>query len=250
MKTKDYTIFRNIDGNRKINQGHVTDLVEAIDRKNLLEYFPVLVNEKMEIIDGQHRLSAAIQLQIDIPYAQVHGLKIEDVMQINTNSKSWAMKDFIDSWITLDKPDYKILKTYYEKYKINPSTAVRLLKGSSYAYIGCGGRQATALIRSGNFKVSSLGYAEKIADQLVILRKYTDFEPTRDRELIGAVMRINANPIFDFDKFISKLKLHNLSVEKRPSEKYYILHIEELYNFKNSSKVTELYESTYKNIVS
>lgn len=247
-KTTNYEIFKDIHGNRKINKGHVSKLVEAIERKNLLEYFPILCNEDMEVIDGQHRLSAAMRLQTTIWYAIVPGLQIEDVMSINTNSKSWTMMDFINSWIVLDKPDYQVLLTYLETYKMNPSVAASILSG--YTKFKSSGSDISKSIKSGDFKVASLHYAEKIATQLQALSKYTDdnLNPMKDREFIGCMMRLNANKHFDFDYLMSKLKLHDLSIEKRPSEKYYIILMEELYNFNNKKRKVELYVSSYERL--
>jgi hypothetical protein len=241
MKTNDYTIFRNINGNRKVNEGHVLRLTNAIERKNLLPYYPILCNENMEIIDGQHRLAAAVRLGYDVYYEKIAGLRIEDVMEINTNSKSWAIRDFINSWIVLDKPDYRVLRNFMEQYGLSPTIAACLLRG--YGQI-TGGGDISRMIKSGDFKVSSESFAQKIAEQVVEARKHADFEPASDREFIATLMKLNSNHSFDFDRLTSKLKLHELRIQKRPSEKYYILHIEELYNFHNSI-VTELYKSTY-----
>lgn len=245
-KTRDYRIFKDISGNRKINKGHVNSLVQAIERKNLLEYFPVLCNEHMEVIDGQHRLSAAIQLGIEVPYAVVNGLRLEDVMEINTNSAGWKITDFIDSHIVTGKQDYVILKSFMERYGFNPTTAGSILVGF---YNMRHGGSIGALIKSGEFKVASISYAEKIAGQLQKLGFYSDdnLNPMKDRELIMALMRLNANPDFSFDRLYSKMELHaGCRLEKRPSEKYYIIHIEELYNFKTSKSMVELYKSSYE----
>lgn len=245
--TTDYGIFKNIDGNRKVNKSHVSRLVQTIERKNLLEYFPILCNEDMEVIDGQHRLSAAIQLKLSVPYAKVNGLRIEDVMEINTNSKSWTMIDFINSWIALGHSDYMILKNFIETHNINPSTSAAMLAGfQSFT----GGSVQSKKVRDGSFKVASLSYAEKIASQLHDLKKYCseNMSPFKDREFICALMRLNTNEDFDFERFLAKLKLHDLTIEKRANEKYYILEIEELYNFRNSI-IQDLYKSSYEHSI-
>jgi hypothetical protein len=244
QKTTKYEIFKDVSGNRKINRGHVQRLVDAIERKNLLPYFPILLNEDMEVIDGQHRLAAAIKLGYEIYYSIVPGLRIEDVMSINTNSKSWALTDFIDSWIVLDKPDYDILKAFIHTYGINPSVAGQMLQGY---YVLRTGHNIGQTIKKGEFKVNSLQFAEKIAEQLVKLKKYCeDFDPMKDRELIAALMRLSTNETFDFEQLMARLRMHGLKMEKRPSEKYYILQIEELYNFRLSKNLVELYKSTYQ----
>lgn len=57
-KTKDYTSFRAIVSNREVNKAHVKKLAASIRKKNLLYIRPVIVNDRMEIIDGQHRVAA------------------------------------------------------------------------------------------------------------------------------------------------------------------------------------------------
>lgn len=241
MKTSDYTLFRNITGNRKIKEGHVVRLSRAIERKNLLPYYPVLVNEHMEVIDGQHRLAAAVRLGYDVHYEKIKGLRIEDVMEINTNSKGWSTRDFIDSWIVLDKPDYRVLRNMMEKYELSPTVAASLLRGFTNLR---GGGDIARLIRVGEFKVVSETLGRRLAEWLGELKNYTDFNPSTDRELISALMRLNNNDKFEFPRLLSKMKLHGLKLQKRPSEKYYVLHIEELYNYHNSI-IVELYKSTY-----
>jgi hypothetical protein len=248
MKTSDYGIFKDISGNRKINENHVKNLIQAIERRNLLPYFPVLVNEKNEVIDGQHRLTAAMRLNQPVYYEKVSGLRIEDVMQINISSKSWGMMDFINSWIELDKPDYVKLKNFIDTYGFNPSVAASILKGVN-GFSGASG-DISKEIKWGKFKVASTEYAEKIALFIKKLEKYSDFPVNRDRELIRAIMYLNANPSFDFDRLEAKLRMHNLELEKRPSTKYYLLHIEEIYNWHTgqAGKV-ELYVSTSERFV-
>lgn len=248
LKTRDYRIFKDISGNRKVVPGHVKKLADAIERKNLLEYFPILCNEHMEVIDGQHRLSACVRLGIEVPYAKVHGLKIEDVMQINTNSKSWSITDFINSWIALGNKQYVVLKDFIDRYGMNPSTSAAILQG--YSSFRSGGNTAKS-VKTGDFKVTSLEYAEKIAEQIVKLKKYSDFDPAKDREFISALMRLNTNKDFDFERLVSKLQVHGVKIEKRDSEKYYIIHVEELYNFnvKATSSFVELYKSSYESSI-
>ena len=52
-ETRDYKAFSFITGNRNINKSHLEKL-----RKSMMEMLipiPIVVNEKLQIIDGQHR---------------------------------------------------------------------------------------------------------------------------------------------------------------------------------------------------
>lgn len=243
QKTNDYSIFRQIDGNRKIHHGHVSRLKDAIERKNLLEYFPILLNEDMEIIDGQHRLTAAAALGLPITYAIVPGLRLADVVAINTHSKGWTIMDFVDSHIELGKVQYQTLKDFTSRYGMGVTTSAALLMG--YTSMKTGG--ISKVIKNGDFRIGSLEQAEYIAEQLIVLKKYcSDFNPTQERELIMALLLLRRNQTFDFDRLIAKLRLSNGSIAKRISVKYYLLQIEEVYNF-NAKITTELYASSMKN---
>lgn len=249
MKTLDYSIFKTIDGNRNINKGHVSRLVNAIERKNLLQYFPVLLNEKYEVIDGQHRLLAAMRLGLPVDFEVIQGLELQDVVSINTNSINWSLEDFINSYIELGREHYKTLKAFMDEYHMGATTSASLLAGVNGFK---GGWNTSVAIKNGSFKIGSLEQAEKIAKQIREISKYCDnFVPSRDREFIAALLRLSKNKDFDFTRLISKLKLNGLMIEKRPSDKYYIIHIEELYNFnvKIESSKTELYVSTLKNTI-
>lgn len=68
LKTSSYTRFNSMRGNRKVSERHVRSLVNSISNRNLLAANPILVDEAMNVIDGQHRLEAARKLNTPIYY--------------------------------------------------------------------------------------------------------------------------------------------------------------------------------------
>ena len=54
--TTDYTRFKTLVGNRKPNDLHVKRLSNSFQKRYL--FSPILINEKWQIIDGQHRFQA------------------------------------------------------------------------------------------------------------------------------------------------------------------------------------------------
>ena len=244
MKTSDYSIFNTIEGNRNISREHVSRLANAIENKNLLQYFPVLVNENMEVIDGQHRLMAAAKLGYDVHYEVVPGLTIEHVVSINTNLRKWTLMDFIESYIELGKNDYVILKGFIERYKMGASLSAGLLMGFQALR---GGSHIAQTIKDGKFSIGSFDQAEKIAEQLQKLASHAEFPVNQDREFVLALVKLNKNPQFDFDRLLAKLKMSGDKLQKRHSAKYYLIHVEELYNWSNSKNKVELYVSSANN---
>lgn len=240
MTTKDYTIFRNIAGNRKIIPAHIEKLAAAIERKNLLKYFPILCNEKMEVIDGQHHLMAAAKLGYEVTYEVVPGLTLDDVMSINTSSKSWSISDFIDTYIQLGKKDYEVLKNFMNQYHCSASIAARLLGSATGGNTQTLGEQ----IREGTFRAYRLVFANRIAAHLIELKPYTDINVFADRDLINALIALDGNSDFDFERLVAKLRLSGQKIEARATSKYYLLEIEELYNYNAKKSKVELYASS------
>lgn len=93
--TKNYDIFKFLEGNRNIDTKHVNSLIESIKNKNLLSVRPILVDEKFNILDGQHRLEAAKMLDLPIFYFQISSDDKSEIIKLNQNNKNWKLKDFL-----------------------------------------------------------------------------------------------------------------------------------------------------------
>lgn len=91
--TQDYDKFVYNQKNRNINEAHVTALKRSIRKNDLLFAQPILVNEKYEVIDGQHRLQAAMKLNRPIYYIIKKGLTIDDAITLNVSTKNWGYKN-------------------------------------------------------------------------------------------------------------------------------------------------------------
>ena len=88
LKSFEYKKFKFMVGNRAINDRHVNNLVKSIEKNGLIMN-PSCVNEKSEIVEGQHRLMACEILNYD------GTLKIETLEQgKNGLNVSW-MSDHI-----------------------------------------------------------------------------------------------------------------------------------------------------------
>ena len=64
-ETTDYEQFGKLKGNRNINEAQVIGIRNSIEKIGY-QPVPILVNERLEVIDGQHRLEAARTLGIPI----------------------------------------------------------------------------------------------------------------------------------------------------------------------------------------
>ena len=89
--TKNYSLFSKIIGNRHLDAHNVKRLKQSIESIGLQT--PMMVNYKHGIIDGQHRLQAAKELDIAIDYYIVSNFKEENMHELQV-SKKWTAFDF------------------------------------------------------------------------------------------------------------------------------------------------------------
>ena len=59
QKTRDYSIFKKMDGNRHLDRFHLKKLTASIEKDNQLNVHPIIVNRDFYVIDGQHTAIAA-----------------------------------------------------------------------------------------------------------------------------------------------------------------------------------------------
>lgn len=102
-KTIDYDAFSFHPANRKINPNNVLQIMSSMGSKFLLQSFPIVVNEAMEIMDGQTRFVAAKRLNKPIFYIIDPDIQIQDVSLLN-HSMKWKITDHLHMLSSLKNP--------------------------------------------------------------------------------------------------------------------------------------------------
>jgi len=103
-KTYNYDLFKIMEDNRDLNDLHVKRLVQSFQEQHLV--CPIIVNEKLQVIDGQHRLQASKETGVPVYYMMIAGYGIKQVQILNTNQKDWNQMDFLHMWCAKGKPAY------------------------------------------------------------------------------------------------------------------------------------------------
>lgn len=129
-KTTDYGIFKFMEANRGISQKLVNDLVLSIQRVNLLEYRPLLVNERMDVIDGQHRLKAAEKLGVPVYYEKTKGMSTKEIIALQIQTR-WTWADFMNAFVKDGNENYLKLNNFINQYEIPIPIAMDLFDCSS-----------------------------------------------------------------------------------------------------------------------
>ena len=120
----DYSQFKSLPGNRAIRAGHVEALVKAIEEKDMTKVRPILVNEKLEIVDGQHRFEACKQLGLKIYYQIQKGATSFDAAALNAIQKAWTDSNYMDHLLCHDDPVMVSLRKFLSEHGLPNSVLI------------------------------------------------------------------------------------------------------------------------------
>lgn len=108
FRTTDYKGFKRVVGNRAVLEERVTKILASIDKIGYIP-IPLVVNEKMEVIDGQGRLEACSRRGLPVNFIIKPGLRIEDCITMNINVSPWKLMDFIECYAEIGNKSYQYM---------------------------------------------------------------------------------------------------------------------------------------------
>ena len=208
--TNDYSIFKPLLGNRDIDDGRVAKVRKSIIENGWM-MLPILVNENMEIIDGQARLTVLKELNLPVYYIIQKGLTIKECRALNVYRKDWKITDYIHSYAVNGDPDYvKIEKVIKQYGGLVPVNVIQ----SCYNGRNGGVTGSSKILQGHEFRVVD----EKLGD--VLVKKLAEASPViktlkgSTTRLMEAYLWLLKNKEGDFDE-----KLLLRKIERRDPSK-------------------------------
>lgn len=232
--TTNLDMFKMMENNRPVNQGRVKKIYQSMMNEGLL-VIPILVNKKMEIIDGQHRYQASKLSGKGIYYLQVDNYSEEQVVQSNQNSQSWSRKDFMSYFVTKGNRNYIKLQDFMKQFPhFSLTDSMFLLTNGSFT------NTKKEDFNTGKFKVSNYQKGVQWGEFITSLQKYFPEGYSRTifvRSMIS-VLRKYENE-FNTDEFIKKSEIVPHFYKICGNHGDYVRMIEDIYNFKrrNDNKI-------------
>ncbi len=227
-KTMDYSKFKSIHGNRNKNLQHIRRIKTSMEQQYL--FTVIIINEKFEIIDGQHRFDAISDLGLPLHYMICKGYGLPEVHRLNANSKDWTAEDYMNGYCELGYTEYLQYRDFKNKYKICHNVCISLLTGVRH-----GGKALDKAFNMGTFKIKSMKNAVDIIEKVYLTSPY--FNNYKSRSYIYAIFKLLKNPNFEFIEFLQKLKLQPTVMINCSTSEQYINLIEEIYNYRRREKV-------------
>jgi len=229
--TKDYSIFKTLNGNRDVNQLHLTRLKDSIKKNHLTTI--IMVNENFEIIDGQHRFLISQELDLPINYTISKNYGLKEVQILNANMKNWTVSDYVNGYCDLGYKDYIIFREFMEDYGFPNQVSILLLGGEQLQ--GSNKVSPTTKFKDGLFKVKDLEQSRRIAEKIKMIEPF--YDGYMRRSFILAMYGMFHNENFEFTEFISKLKQQPTTLQDCTNVSQYKVLIEEIYNYRRREKV-------------
>jgi len=224
--TKDYGIFKKSKGNREVDSTHVDRIKRLIAERDLKT--PVIVNKKMEIVDGQHTAQARKQLGLDIYYVIGDSDDALDTARANTGKKNWNLNNFLNFHCTRGKQDYKICASKMTQYGMPVAETLALLNGRATV---C--RLQTEEFKLGDFSIAAgrLSRFDQIAKEITYIAKQIDPNGKKlKRQLIRAYLIMCKHPKFSFDRLKSAMKSKGGKLAAVTNSSDYIEQFDRVYN--------------------
>lgn len=115
LVSKDYNQFKKLEGNRVTSISRVNKIKKSIMEVGYITS-PILVNENMEIIDGQGRFEALKELGLPIEYIVQPGINIKECIAMNVYQTNWNLMDYIKSYADKGVQDYIYLQNLINEF--------------------------------------------------------------------------------------------------------------------------------------
>lgn len=242
--TKKFTMenLKLSENNRDIFRNHVDRLKELIQEKGYIKGLPILVNEKGEIIDGQHRYMACKELGI-APEIVV-GPDIDLIPLINSTQLKWRIVDYVKYYASKGYPDFILLQQLCEKHAITPSMFMNIMLNKAPSRNGLMRKTSSAEghpLKTGTFKfpdMSDKGIAKIERKIKAILDLVATLELPKTDKLLIAICRLTLDPNFRFDKMHAKVKYLKSRVYRCATINEYVNMLTGIYNYKNTNKIS------------
>jgi hypothetical protein len=231
--TTDYGRFTSIDGNRNLNLLHLQRLKKSIQENYLFTI--ILVNEKFQIIDGQHRYEVIREFGLPLHYIICDGYGLPEVHILNATSKTWNADDYLDGYIKLGRTDYIKYKQFKDKYEFSHNCCMAILSNTQSAPSGT----RIQNFYDGKFEISNYKKAVEFAEAICLLQPL--YPGYNRNHFILAMLQLMKKPQFEFAEFIGKLRLQPSTLFDCQSVSQYVSLIEEIYNYRRRDKVNLRY---------
>lgn len=226
QETRDYDKFEFLSNNRDVNRAHIEALKQAFeDYGNLIKTQPVLVNERMQIIDGQHRYIACMELGAPIHYSMVPGLGIVEARKMNILHRGWNTDDYAKSYAEGGNRHYQAYLDLKEEYGYTHSVMLAFVYGTRDK------RGMFADFREGQMTIAHIPNVRERLDMLKAVEEVIGARLAGDMSFASAFLRVTEADGFKLERMLKKLAERRDSLRRFSGIDDNMRQLEDAYNY-------------------
>lgn len=230
LETKDYGIFKKMKGNREADKKHYRKIKNnMIEVGNLTHEFPIVVNEYMEVVDGQHRLEALKELGWPVGYRIQEGLTLDTVRGINQAQQNWSWFDYATSFAVkgtdVQKDNYQKILALHKEFGYPKSVLMVFVNKWANAKKG----YKPVNFNQGELVIPNYDRTVRLLNKY---RQVSQLTTRSDSQFATAVSKIMENDTYDHDRMLHKLKVTDTIIKPMASVEDYARALEGIYNFR------------------
>lgn len=215
-----------------MNEGKIKKIVREVERGvNLLKHSPIIVNEDMEIIDGQHRFMVSKSLGENVFYVILKEADLSIVPAINSNTTKWKASDFMGSFLDLKKQPYIELQEFCDRFpRVSLQTALKLFHTGTVS-----GHNALEAFCGGDLSSEYKDTAYELAQQLNTLSPY--MSNAFSSRMFTVIKLLRHNGKYDHELMLRKLAESGKRIDELSTVKGIIINMEAIINHKAHTRI-------------
>lgn len=230
--TYNYNMFVFKKTNRDIDNRNLIRIDKEVKKEGWRKH-PILVNQKGEVIDGQHRLVYAKKHQLPVYFIVANGLQDDDCQILNTTRKKWEAKDYIKFYSKQDNENYIRLGLLCDEFDFLPvPVIVSAIKTSCY-----GGTQQSA-VKAGSLIVTETDY-QRTKNKLRFYKKCAPYMANikgRTSQLYNAIGFAFDLDEIDNERLLEVIKTRLKTITPPANLEWALRELEDIYNWHASAE--------------
>ena len=245
-KTSNYDLFTFLQGNRDLNKAHLMRLKNSFKKKQLISL--IICNEKMQVIDGKHRLEVARELGLPVYFIIIPGYGLSEMQVFNSNMMNWTKYDFLNSWCHAGHSEYLAFRNFMRRF---PQFGFAACETLLTQYLTTNRNTSSPEVRSetnkkgtytikyfeeGELQIPNYEYSVQCAEKILMISPY--YDGFSRKLFVSAILGVFQIENYSHDQFMARLKANPTWLKHCATVGQYRLMIEDLYNFRSREKVS------------
>ena len=224
--SSNYSNFKFLEANRDIKERHVNNLVTSIKKEG--QIYPILVNNRFEVIEGQHRVEACKILQIPIMFLKNDKATIKHVRIVNNCQEGWKFYDFLKSFSHHSHPNHEIYQKiglFVKEFSFQPRICLILLVG------GVDNGTKINEFKFGTFTIEDEEKSRRLAKQLLKIKTFAP-DLVANKKFCLAWFRVQKIEKFKVESAYDQIKKYRSKLEGCLNQEDWIEGLLEAYSYK------------------